>query len=295
MNIMKKIISISCILLLIGCQNTKDENILTDNISNRVKISVQLWSVKDELKQDFKGTLKTIAKMGFDGVEFAGNYGPYKDDAAGLKVFLDDLGLKASGAHVHFGDFEGDKFQEAVDYFKVLEAKYLIIPMDNRAFENNTVDVFITDLIKFSERLKPHGLKTGYHNHWQEFEPYKETTFWDYIAQSTANDVVLQMDIGWVEYARKDPVEYVKRYPNRTLTSHYKARPMEGNYKNGLLPLIGQDGTDWISVINAQLKFGGTQWFVVEQEEYPNNLTPLEAVEASKQALDGIIASMSTK
>ncbi len=58
------------------------------------EISVQLWSVKDDVKRDFKGTLQALAAMGFDGVEFAGEFGEFTDDPAGLKVFLEQNTLR---------------------------------------------------------------------------------------------------------------------------------------------------------------------------------------------------------
>src|SRR5690554_7215191 len=66
------------------------------------QLSVQLWSIKDAVSEDFEGTMKKLAAMGFQGVEFAGNFGPYANDPKGLKAFLDKVGLKASGAHVGF-------------------------------------------------------------------------------------------------------------------------------------------------------------------------------------------------
>ena len=62
------------------------------------RIGVQLWSVKDEIKQDFEGTMGKLAALGFDGVEFAGEFGPYKDNAAGLKAFMDQHKLASAGA-----------------------------------------------------------------------------------------------------------------------------------------------------------------------------------------------------
>ena len=53
------------------------------------RIGVQLWSVKDEIKQDFEGTLTKIAALGFQGVEFAGEFGRFASDAPGLKAFLE--------------------------------------------------------------------------------------------------------------------------------------------------------------------------------------------------------------
>jgi sugar phosphate isomerase/epimerase len=90
--------------------------------------------------------------------------------------------------------------------------------------------------------------------------------------------------VGWTTFAGKDPVEYVRRYPGRTLTTHYKVRLPEGTV--GKLPFIGQDTIDWPALIKANTEVGGTLWLVVEQEEYPNGLTPLQAVKVSKDGLD---------
>ena len=66
------------------------------------QIGVQLWSVKEDLQKDFKGTIKALAAMGFEGVEFAGEFGEFADDPAALKRFLQQNNLEASSAHVHF-------------------------------------------------------------------------------------------------------------------------------------------------------------------------------------------------
>ena len=73
------------------------------------QIGVQLWSVKDEIKADFEGTLTKIAALGIKGVEFAGELGPYANDAAGLKAFLDKTKLQCAGAHVHFDALTPEK------------------------------------------------------------------------------------------------------------------------------------------------------------------------------------------
>ena len=74
------------------------------------QISVQLWSVKDALKEDFKGTLQNLADLGFDGVEFAGDFGPYANDPAGLKAYLSSIGLVASGAHVPIAQLKDNSY-----------------------------------------------------------------------------------------------------------------------------------------------------------------------------------------
>jgi len=260
------------------------------------KISVQLWSVKHELKKDFKGTLTQIADMGFDGVEFAGDFGPYTKDPKGLKHFLDNLGLKVSAAHVKFDVFEAEHFEQTVAFYRALGTDTLINPWDDRAWDAQKVDHFITDLNELFGKLKKEGFHFGFHNHDQEFNAHKGSTFWDHIAKSTPTDLVLQMDVGWVTIAEKDPVEYINRYAGRTLTTHIKAKlPKQVAEKvatNGKRPIVGDDVTDWSAVLKADILVGGTKWFVIEQEEYPDGLTPLQAVALSKKGLDKAIARL---
>jgi sugar phosphate isomerase/epimerase len=142
--------------------------------------------------------------------------------------------------------------------------------------------------VRYSEKLEPHGLRTGYHNHAEEFGRFGDTTYWDYIAVNTPKRVILQLDVGWVTAAGKDPEEYVRRYPGRTLTTHIKAGLPE-DAPTGAKPILGQDVTDWKSVIQAMKEVGGTRWLVLEQEVYPEGMTQLEAVEASMKGLRAIL------
>lgn len=256
--------------------------------SKEPRIGVQLWSVQQTLADDFEGTIKALAEMGFEGVEFAGDYGPYGDDPEGLKVFLAEHSLKVSGAHVHFDAFDEDNFDDTVAFFSAVGAKKLIIPMDDRAFTGDEVDNVVTDLVRYSERLKPYGLKIGYHNHAEEFDRFGDATFWDYIAKRTPGHVILQLDVGWAIAAAQDPEKYVRRYPGRTLSAHIKAG-LPKDAPADAKPILGQDVADWPGIIQAMKEVGGTRWLVLEQEVYPDGMTPLEAVEASKNGLRAIL------
>ncbi|MCF2909349.1 sugar phosphate isomerase/epimerase [Pseudoalteromonas sp. DL2-H2.2] len=253
-------------------------------------ISVQLWSVNHTLKKDFKGTLEAISAMGFDAVEFAGDFGPYHDDPQGLKRYLKSLDLQVSGAHVKMRELTDEKFEQTVTFYQQLGSPMLIVPSDKRAEQAETIEAFVTELNKVSAKMRAKGMRFGFHNHDRELVPYKNSTYWDYIAANTAEDFVLQLDVGWAEYSGKDPVAYINRYPNRTITTHFKAKYPAGTYNKK--PLIGQDITDWPAVIYANVKKGGTQWLVLEQEEYPDGLTQLEAVQVSKKGLDNIITQL---
>lgn len=282
----------SIVVLLLGMmacsQQDKTESQMTDKAtaasSSLPKVSVQLWSVKDEVRNDFKGTLQKLSEMGFQGVEFAGEFGEYAENPKGIKEFLNTIGLEVSGAHVHFDKLTADNFEQTVTFYRDLGTTMLIIPYDERAYDPNGIEQVVSELNALAEKLAPFGMQIGFHNHAKEFDAYKATTYWDYLAKSTPDNVVLQLDVGWVTFAGKDPVEYVQRYPGRTVTTHYKVRLPPGT--EGRLPIIGQDTIDWPSLIKANIEVGGTRWLVVEQEEYPNGLAPLQAVEASKDGLD---------
>lgn len=282
--IMKKLmLSMMLLALLLSTNNYANEG----KEMQLPKLSVQLWSVRDDLKRDFKGTLKQLADMGFKGVEFAGYFGPYKNNGKGLKKFLSELGLKASGAHVNFKQFNDKNYAKSMAFYQDLDAKLLIVGSDKRAFHPQGIKAVVNELNQLSAKLAPLGFKFGFHNHDDEFNDFKGSTYWDYLAKNTIQDVVLQQDVGWTTYAGKNPIEYVERYPGRTLTTHYKASLPKGT--QGKLPIIGEDTIDWLNLIKSNMSVGGTLWLVVEQEEYPNGLTPLQAVRKSKQGLDKIL------
>lgn len=254
------------------------------------QLSVQLWSVKDDVAKDFEGTLKKLKAMGFHGVEFAGNFGAYANDPKGLKAFLDKTGLKASAAHVPFEKLNAENFDATVAFYKAIDCKYLIIPMDMRAFTTDGAKEVAADLAAIQTKLTPHGMHTGYHNHEGEMLGKMGETPWDVIGTNTTKEVVLQQDVGWTEVAGKDPIAFIKAYPGRTITTHYKASaPKPGNTEH---PIIGQDTTDWKALIEANKTYGGTLWLVVEQESYPEGMTPMQSVEASLKGLQKVITDM---
>ena len=249
------------------------------------QIGVQLWSVKDELRKDFKGTLEAIAAMGFEGVEFFGHeFGEFADNPVALKAFLEKNNLKSESAHVQFKHLSPEVFDDNVAFYQAIGCDMLVIPIDERAWDPEAVHEVVKELNEMAEKLAPYGIAIGYHNHAQEFADFQDATYWDFIAANTTDNVILQIDVGWSNYAGKDSADYVRRYPGRTLSTHYKIRTDEDTQH--ISPIIGQDGYDWDALLSANIEFGGTRWIMVEQEEYPNGMTSLEAVAASKKGLD---------
>ena len=253
------------------------------------RIGVQLWSVKDELKKDFEGTMTKLAQLGFQGVEFAGEFGRFGNDAAGLRAFMNKVNLQCAGAHTNFDALGAAKIDASVAFYKKLGCTNLVIGMDKRAFNKDGATEVAKELTALSAKLGPLGMKIGYHNHAGEMAGADGQTTWDQIAKSTPQASIMQQDVGWTTFAGKDPVAMVKRYPGRTVSTHFKAKFAEGT--SGVY-IIGQDKTDWAAVTTAVRQVGGTEWIIVEQEDYPAGMGQVESVAASLRGLQAVMAKL---
>src|SRR5271169_3778668 len=86
-------------------------------------ISIQLYSVRELCKQDFFGTLKKIADIGYKGVEF---HSLWDKTPVEVRKALDDLGLVASSTH---GEFPTpNNLDKLVETANTLGYKHYVIP-----------------------------------------------------------------------------------------------------------------------------------------------------------------------
>jgi sugar phosphate isomerase/epimerase len=245
---------------------------------DRIPIALQLYSVREACQEDFAGTLKAVAEMGYEGVDFAGYYGY---DAKTIRTMLDDLGLRAAGCHTALSTLQGDELAKTVAFNQTLGNKYLVVPglpeeyRDSASAWRRTAEVF-NDI---AAALEPEGMYTGYHNHVVEFQTLENgARGWDILFGNTTGRVVMQLDLGNALHGGGDPVTYLKRYPGRALTVHLKEYAADKE-----LVLIGDGDVDWKSVFDVVESQGVTEWYIVEQENYP--YPPLESARRSLDAL----------
>jgi sugar phosphate isomerase/epimerase len=254
--------------------------------TKKLPIALQLYSVRDDCKKDFDATLAEVAKMGFDGVEFAGYY-QYGEKAKELRAKLDSLNLKVAATHIGTGSFRGDALKRTIEFHQTIGCKFLIVPGDGD-FTNSEKSKALAELFnQTAATLKPLGMACGYHNHTGEFKKDGDKTFWDLFAERTTKDVVLQQDCGWSAAAGYNPVELMKRYPGRMKTTHFKPTVVgDDKSKKGIL---GQDSVDWAAVLAGCIEFGGTEWITLEQEAYPDGKSPMECTAMSFAALKKLV------
>lgn len=251
------------------------------------RIGVQLYSVRRDCKKDFDKTLEEVAKLGFVGVEFAG-YFKYSGKAKELKKRLDDLGLVAAGTHIRPHREKGDALKRMIEFHKTIGCKYLICPGDKDFCHPEKSKALAEMFNKTAEALKPAGMYCGYHNHTKEFKKVDGRCYWDLFAERTSKDVVLQQDVGWTTHAGLNPAKFIKKYPGRTKTTHFKPTAMGG----GTQPILGQDSVKWKEIIEACYSIGGTEWMIVEQERYIKGKTPMECTALSLKGLKTILKEM---
>ena len=250
----------------------------------RIPVALQLWSVREDCARDLEGTLEAVADIGYEGVEFAGYHGR---SAEGLRRMLDDLGLEAAGTHVGIDTLLGDELERSIGFNRVLGNRFLIVPMmpeEMRASQASWLEAARL-LNGVAERLRPEGMRTGYHNHVVEFQPMDGEHPWDTIFKTAVQDVVMQLDVGHAMRAGVGPdelLEILKRYPGRATTVHLKA--YSSTNENAL---IGEGEVKWREFFSMCETVGGTEWYIVEQERYP--FTPLESVRRCKENLDELM------
>jgi sugar phosphate isomerase/epimerase len=250
----------------------------------KIKIALQLWSVREECARNLEGTLKAIADMGYEGVEFAGYYGRKAND---LKRILDDLGLKVAGTHIPIDTLLGERLRETIEFNQILGNKYLIVPGLPESMRNTKSAWLNTAKLmnEISDKLKPESMLIGYHNHAIEFQPINGEVPWYIFFDATKPDVVMQLDTGNAMRGGVSPegiLEIIKRYPGRAKTIHLK----EYSRKNEKA-LIGEGEIKWKELINLCESIGGTEWYIIEQETYA--YPPLECAKRCIENLKAII------
>lgn len=232
----------------------------------KIPIALQLYSVREDCARDFPATLKAVADMGYEGVEFAGYHGR---NAAELKTLLQNTGLRAAGTHVYIDALLGDELQKTIHFNNILDNEFLIVPWLPEERRRSKAEWLKTANLMnaIAERLKPEGMRFGYHNHTIEFQPIDGELPWNLFFNATKPNVVMQLDTGNAMQAGITPdgmLEIIKQYAGRAASVHLK----EYSSKNERA-MIGEGEMKWQEFLKLCSTVGGTEWYIIEQETCP--------------------------
>jgi len=235
-----------------------------------LKIGLQLYTLRDELEQDFEGTLRKVAALGYSGVEFFNYFGRSAEE---VKQLLEETGLSVLGAHRPYDALLHDTEAE-IAYNLAIGNTNLIVPFLTE--EQRNWEAVAADLKIIGEKVKAGGAVLSYHNHDFEFtEHYGELTAFDGIfAEVPADLLQAELDTCWVYYAGYDPVEYIHKYAGRLPIIHLKdmKKREDGSAETVVL---GEGEVDLAGILEAAAE-AGVEWAVVEQDFCSRS--PLESV-----------------
>jgi sugar phosphate isomerase/epimerase len=250
------------------------------------QIALQLYTVRDAMKQDYFGALGAVAGAGYTAVEFAG-YGDHTP--AQVRARIDELGLRAMGAHVQatrvMNDLDG-----AIEDVKTLGGEFVIIPYLAPTEYFTTPDQvrkLAETLNGIGPKVKAAGLGFLYHNHNFEFTPFADgsETLSPYELLLTLTDpesVGFELDVFWAEVAGQTGHRLIREYPNRFPSLHIK--DMDDAREDAP---VGTGKLSWQPVLEAGEQVGGSRWLVVEQD---NPKDPMADIATSFTNLSAIVS-----
>jgi sugar phosphate isomerase/epimerase len=262
------------------------------------KVGLQLYTVRKELKQDFDGTIAKVAATGYKEVEFAGDYDSHSPKE--VRALLDKNGLVSPSAHIGYDVIE-NKWPETLDAAHVIGNHYLVCPWIDE--KQRTADGYkrASELFnKAGEASQKAGIQFCYHNHSFEFAPSDATggkLLYDLLLEQTDPRLVkMEMDLGWISVAGKDPVSYFEKYPGRFPMVHVKDYVNDPNSTSsyagatgsvefkGRLADVGKGIVDWKRIF-AQSEIGGIKHYFVENDDAK---TPFEDIKISYDYLSAL-------
>ena len=291
------VVSLAGVLFTFGCsQNPDAQNPDTANALDTTTVDrfggLALYTLRDTMAADPRAVLKEVADLGYAYVEAAG----YEDGRfygmtpAEFGAYLAEVGLRPMSSHM--GMATAENVDTLAAHVKAAGFEYFVIPvppMGAFAYDPATqtlsmtqdVETVMANVNMIAEACAQAGLKCLYHNHDFEFvaDASGVTPIDYFLANSDPAKLNFQMDLYWVTKAGADPLAYFGRYPGRWKAWHVKDMDAEGRFAP-----VGTGGIDFGRIL-AERDAAGLDFYLVEQDQTFDGMTPLEAVAVSRQGL----------
>jgi sugar phosphate isomerase/epimerase len=236
----------------------------------RDQISIQLFTLRDQLAIDLEGTLAALADIGYTRVEHAGFVGRTVEE---FKAALDAAGLWASSGHVQIPQpFDPAAWSASLADANTLGSRYIVHPFFGINFGTGEVvretapwRAFARDLNRAGRMARDAGLKLGYHNHnWEFFRLTDDPsrTAYDVLTDTTDPDLVhLELDLFWATRGARDPVDLIRQNRGRVLQYHVKDMNQAGSFEDP-----GQGLIDFARIFRHSRE-AGVEEYIVERDD----------------------------
>ena len=237
---------------------------------------LQLYSVRNLLPKDFDGTLAKVHAAGYTVVEAAGYY---DRTAQQFRKSMDQAGLRCVSTHHTLKQLQ-TQLDQWMEYGHTLGLEYIVCSSSGGVHRNpqakgpQTLDDWrwiASEFNRIGEKVKAAGMTFGVHNHQPEFATLDGTLVYDELLRLTDPGlVVFEMDAGWVYAAGHDPVDYMRKMPQRFPLMHVKDMVREPDGKV-LLPVMGKGNMNYRAIMRAAT---GLKYYFIEQERF--DMDPME-------------------
>jgi sugar phosphate isomerase/epimerase len=250
----------------------------------QIPVGLELYSVRNALHDDPMGTVRAVAAMGYQCVEF---YAPYfewtESQTKEMRKLLDDLGIRCYSTHNDSSYLGPEKISRARDMNLILGCKYVVVASSHEKAGLDGWKTVADSLNLAAEKLEPSGLKAGYHNHQTEFTPVEGVRPIEILAKNTKSSVMLQLDVGTCIEAGSDPVAWIRANPGRIRSLHLKEWSPEAG--KGYSVLFGEGVAKWKDIFAAAESVGGVEYYLIEQEG--SRFSELETAKRCLEAFRG--------
>jgi sugar phosphate isomerase/epimerase len=239
------------------------------------KVGVQLYTVRDQLKEDFAGTIAKVAKIGYREVEFAGYFDHSPQD---VRRLLDENGLASPSAHIDY-DHITTKLPEVIEAAKVVGHTYIVCPHISEELRSDDAGwkKVAQALNKAGAETKKAGIQLAYHNHNFEFKTFDGKSGYDILlAESDPKLVKMEMDLYWTVKGGADPLKYFTKFPGRFPLVHLKDMDKAGDFAE-----VGSGTIDWKPIF-AKSQEAGIKHYFVEQDQSKD---PFASIKSSYEFL----------
>ena len=275
--------------------------------SRKPNVGFQAYTLRHELEKDFYGTLKAARELGYNGVEFYGEY--YGHSILEVKRWCTELGLIPFSNHIPYQQMIDD-LDKVIAENTALGVQYIAFPYmaeEGRPGVNpEQFKAIVAKLGEIGAKVRQSGIQLLYHNHDFEFVnlPDGKVAYYDIFDKNERENLQVELDICWADYSGFNPAEVLTKYAGAIPVVHVKDYKLEGKLSKAPYALIGvstdnsmKDEGGWFEYrplgcgqvdIPGTLKAaidGGMQWLCVEQDEPSMGLDPIGSLAKSAEYL----------
>jgi len=239
-----------------------------------MKLSVQLYTLRDQTSKDFAATMREVAAIGLRYVELAGfgNVAAARD----AKKILGNNGLSVSGAHIGLEKL-GDDINAVLDEQQLLGNRFVIVPWLGES--HRTIEGYrrvAAALNRAADQCATRGIELAYHNHSFEFQLFDGQSGMDILLNNTEPRVGFELDVYWLAHGGQDPAKFIARVGKRARLLHLK--DMAAGAERRFAP-VGSGVLDFESILRAGRE-AGAEFGAIEQDVC-YDLAPIESVRQS--------------